>query len=418
MRNFKILVIMLVLITITAPTITTQSHLSPAPAQAEVDSQSSQIIRVGSKAFTENRVLGWLVYHILTDMGFRVFFQTDDASTFDLRQLLATGEIDVYVEYTGTGVLHLNGEVGEELVPFDAGFDTAIAFATVSSYDSATNDLIWLPPAPANNTYALAVTEDFSEANNILTVSDFAAYANAGNPVMLAGGSEFLEREDGMAAFYRTYDFQLLDSQIMSIPNGQPQDTLPALGRGENGTNVAMAYGTASELLIGEFVLLEDDLGAQFVYNPTPVFRGEVIRNNPGILPRINPVFASLTNRQLQDMNLAVAQFGDTPEQAAYNYLIDNGFIEPADDAATQAPTVQCEVERPIGASDSANLRSEPNLSGDVLASLASGARLPVDGKRLDAEGFTWWRVTITGSPWVREDVVTEIGNCDAVPDA
>lgn len=415
-HTIKISLVFVLCLVFFAP-IAQRNRVSQQPAQAGPDKQTGQIIRVGSKAFTENRVLGYLVYHVLTDLGFRVFFQTDDATTFELREMLDSGEIDVYVEYTGTGVLHLNGEVGDT-VPFDAGFDPILAYTTVSTYDTVNNDLIWLTPAPANNTYALAVMEVFSEANAIETVSDLVAYINNGGDVMLAGGSEFLEREDGMLAFYRTYDFQLLDSQVYSIPNGQPQDTLPALSSGSNGTNVAMAYGTAGELLIGEFKLLEDDLGAQFVYQPAPVFRGEVIRRNPQILPALAPVFASLTNRTLQDMNLAVAEFGDTPSDAAYGYLLANGFIAGDPTASTQVPAINCEVERPVGSTQSANLRAEPSVDSPILASLASGASLPVDGKRLDAEGFTWWRVTLRDRPWVREDVVTEIGDCDAVPDA
>lgn len=418
-RSITVLVATLLVLTLVTPFF---SQVAPAPTQvdASTDAQAGQIIRVGSKAFTENRVLGWIVYHVLTDLGFRVFFQTDDATTFELRQMLDTGEIDVYVEYTGTGVLHLNEEVGDA-VPFDAGFDPNIAFATVSTFDAVNNDLTWMPAAPGNNTYALAVMESFAAANGIETVSDFVSYLNGGGEVVLAGGTEFLERRDGMLAFYDTYDFQLLDNQVIPVDNGTPQDTLPMLADGVDGTNIAMAYGTAPELLIGEFVLLEDDLGSQFVYQPAAVFRGQVVRDFPQILTALTPVFASLTNRQLQDLNLAVAEFGDTPSQAALNYLIANAFIVPPDGGEVvvgSADEPQCDVERPFGASQSANLRAEPNLGAEVLANLAAGARLPVDGKRLDGEGFTWWRVSLREETWVREDVVDEIGDCNAVPDA
>ena len=413
MEKMKKIFIIFLLTVLTFPILT----LDSPSVNATPDEQSTGIIRVGSKAFTENRVLGNIVYHVLTDMGFRVFFQTDDAPTAELRELLATGEIDVYVEYTGTGILFLNGQFPDQ-VPFDAGFNPVLAYQTVLSFDSINNDLQWLPPAPANNTYALAVTEAFSEENDIETVSEFVEYVNAGNPVVLAGGSEFLVRDDGMRLFYDTYNFQLLDNQIISIEDGQPQDTLPYLAEGRDGTNIAMAYGTTGELLIGEFVLLEDDLFSQFVYQPAPVFRGEVIRNNPAILQRLQPVFQALTNRTLQDLNLAVAEFGDSPSEAALRFLIENDFIEPDEEGGVVITAPECEVERPIGASVSANLRSLPSLDGDIVGSIAGGVSLPVQGKALDDEGFTWWQVTLTGNPWVRGDTVQPIGNCNAVPDA
>lgn len=383
-----------------------------ASGAATADAQS-RIIRIGSKAFNENRILAWLVYHTLTEAGYRVFFQENDATTFELREMLASGEIDAYVEYTGTGVLHLNEQFGD-LVDFNAGYDPVTAYATVSTFDAVNNDLLWLPPAPGNNTYALAVMEDFAAANDLYTLPDLVAYVNAGNPVKLVGGSEFCERADGLEAFYRTYNFTLTVDQLTCIPNGTPTDTLAALQQGQDGANVGMAYGTAGELLIGDFVLLEDTDGAQFVYQPSAVFRGEVMRANPEILTLLRPVFAELTNRALQDLNLAVAEFGDTPSVAARSYLIDGNLVEETAEDIAEAPS--CEVQRPEDSAVSANIRGTPSLDGEIIGVMAPSVRLPVDGQQVDAEGFVWWQVRLAGGAWVREDTVDELGDCQNVP--
>ncbi len=88
-----------------------------------------------------------------------------------------------------------------------------------------------------------------------------------------------------------------------------------------------MAYGTDGALLAYDFVVLEDPQGAQPVFQPTPVFRGEVIRAYPEIAGILNPIFATFDNTNLQGLNAAVEVDGLSPELAARNYLEQHGFL-------------------------------------------------------------------------------------------
>lgn len=381
------------------------------------NAQTGTVIRVGSKAFTENRILNWLVYHALSNNGFLVFFQTDDATTFELRELLVSGEIDIYVEYTGTGVLHLTNQFPDNpSLDYNAGYNATESYIMISSFDAVNNDLIWLNPAPANNTYALAVRSDFASENGLATVQDFAAYVNANNPVRIAAGKEFCDRPDGLPAFESTYDFIIQDNEKQCLENGTPQDTVPKLQQQTtlNGAaiNVAMTYGTASENLIYDVVVLEDNLGSQFVYNPTPVIRGEIARQYPNIAQILNPIFTTLTNRELQDLNLQVAEFQRTPSRAALLWLIDKGFVVMDEPPGTD--TITCEIER--DGTGRANIRKQPNLTSEVIAALSPGLQLPVSAQTTDSDGFIWWRVDLRDPGWIREDVVIELGQCNLVP--
>lgn len=285
-------------------------------------------IYVGSKSFPEAEILSWIVYLVMEDEGLRVVEDMQTApTTAEVRQALLDGTIDVYVEYTATGVLLL-AENNPSISPEDAK-DYGVAFSTVSIFDSTRNDLIWLQPSPANNTYALAVTDEFATENEIETLEDLALYINAGNEVVIVGNTEFFERADAYQSFETTYGWQATDDQIYNMgEEAQPTETLTALETGDNGTNVAMAYTTDGELITGDFVVLEDSLGAQPFYAPAPVVRGEVIRNYPNIAVRLQRVFQELDNRALQNLNLAVTRFGDTPEEAAADFLIEIGEIE------------------------------------------------------------------------------------------
>lgn len=287
-------------------------------------------ITVGSKQFTEQIVLGQVIIAALEGAGYEVIDRTNLGGTAVNRDALEAGEIDVYPNYTATAISNWYRDIpwAQEAIGPDTSGNAYASYATVSAYDAAIFDLIWLRPAPANNTYALAVTRQWSEENGITTVAEFAEYVNDGGEVVLSTGDEFAQRPDGLASFYRTYGFELTEDQLIIIAGATPAQTEQALASGQNNVNVAMAYGTDGALMAYDFVVLEDPLGAQPVFQPTPVFRGEVIRAYPEIAGILNPIFATFDNPTLQGLNAAVEVDGLSAAQVAQDYLSENGFID------------------------------------------------------------------------------------------
>ena len=286
-------------------------------------------ITVGSKQFTEQIVLGKIILAALEDAGYEVIDRTNLGGTAVNRDALEAGEIDVYPNYNGTAISNWYRDIpwAQEAIPDGASGDAYASYATVASYDAAIFDLIWLRPAPANNTYALAVTRQWSEENGITDMVGFAEYVNNGGEVVLSTGDEFAQRPDGLPAFYRTYGFELSEDQLIIIAGATPAQTEQALASGQNNVNVAMAYGTDGALMAYDFVVLDDPLGAQPVFQPTPVFRGEVIRAYPEIAGILNPIFAMFDNPTLQGLNAAVEVDGLSAEQVACDFLLENGFL-------------------------------------------------------------------------------------------
>lgn len=291
-------------------------------------SAQDDVIRVGSKQFTEQIVLGQIILTALEDAGYTVEDRTNLGGTQVVRDALVNGEIDIYAEYTGTALYNYFSDLGWAEIPEDAYGDRTLGYALVSSFDAAQNDLVWLEPTPANNTYAFAVTSEFAEENGIYSALDLADYVNAGGEVYMATGDEFAQRPDGIPAFERTYGFDLTEDQLLIIAGGTPAQTEQALNEGANGVNMAMAYATDGALMAYNFVVLEDPFGAQPIYAPTPVINGEVLRANPEIAGILNPIFRAMDNVTLQTLNASVEVDGENPTDVARAWLVESGFID------------------------------------------------------------------------------------------
>ncbi len=286
-------------------------------------------IRVGSKQFTEQIVLGKIIVEALKANNYDVVDKTNLGGTAVCRDALEAGEIDVYPNYTGTAISNWYRDIpwAQAAIPDGASGDAYTSYSWVSSLDAALFDLVWLRPAPANNTYAFAVTKDFADQNGLKTVQDLADYINNGGEAKLATGDEFAQRPDGVAAFEKTYGFKFGENQELVIAGATPAQTEQALAQGSNGVNIAMAYGTDGALKAYDFVVLEDPDGAQPVFQPTPVFRGAVIRQYPEIVGILNPIWAKFDNATLQDLNAQVEVDGKNADQVAKDFLTSNGFM-------------------------------------------------------------------------------------------
>ncbi len=291
--------------------------------------KNDEPITVGSKQFTEQIVLGKIIVEALRANGYEVTDRTNLGGTAVLRDALEAGEIDVYPNYTGTAISNWYRDIpwAQASIAEGTSGNAYASYTTVSSLDAALFDLVWLRPAPANNTYAFAVKRSFSEEHGLKTVADLAAYVNDGNEVKLATGDEFAQRPDGVPAFEKTYGFNFKEGQMLVIAGATPAQTEQALAQGSNNVNVAMAYGTDGALKAYDFVVLTDPDGAQPVFAPTPVFRGEVIRKYPEIVGVLNPIFAMFDNATLQDLNAQVEVDGLNAEQVAKDFLTNNGFM-------------------------------------------------------------------------------------------
>jgi osmoprotectant transport system substrate-binding protein len=280
-------------------------------------------ITVASKFDTEGALLGNIMLLVLENGGFDVVDKTELGPTDVVRKALENGEVDMYPEYTGNGNWFFSPNNYAE-----DWHDSKAALRAVRALDKAAFNMEWLEPAPANNTWAIAVRGDMAKAENLLTMTDFAAYVNDGGDVKLAGSEEFVSRPDSLPAFQEAYGFELKESQLLVLSSGNTALTEQAAARGTDGVNAAMAYGTDGQLAALGLVVLEDDLGVQLVYEPAPRVRSGVLAEYPEIADLLNPVFASLDLTSLQALNARIAVEGVPAGTVAENWLKTEGFID------------------------------------------------------------------------------------------
>ncbi len=279
-------------------------------------------VAVASKFDTEGALLGNMMVLVLRDAGFEVVDKTELGPTDVVRKALESGEVDMYPEYTGNGAwFFAGGDVGPEW------YDREGALEAVRKYDGEQYGMVWLEPAPANNTWAIAVRGDLAEAENLKTLSDFAAYINSGGEVKLAGSEEFVSRPDSLPAFQNAYGFELRPAQLVVLSGGNTALTEGAAARGTDGVNAAMAYGTDGPVAALGLVVLEDDKGVQLVYEPAPRVRSETMEKYPEIADLLNPVFMALSLTTLQSLNGKIAVDGIPAGTVAGDWLVSQGFI-------------------------------------------------------------------------------------------
>jgi osmoprotectant transport system substrate-binding protein len=281
-------------------------------------------IVVGSKIDGEGSVLGQMIIAVLRQGGFTVEDKTRTGATDVVRKALLSGQIDVYPEYTANGLLVFNKS---------ASFDPAILKQAAATYDEVAkldlaNGVVWLKPAPANNTWAVAVPRAFATANGITSMADWAAYINKGGAVKIVGSQEFFTSSAAMPAFEAAYGFKLNSSQIVALATGDTAVTEKAASQGTSGANAAMAYGTDGTIAALDLVVLTDPLGAQPIYQPAPTVRKAIADKYPELATLLDPVFLKLTAETLQTLNGKVAVDGMDPKAVATDWLKSEGLIK------------------------------------------------------------------------------------------
>ncbi|AEA33713.1 glycine betaine ABC transporter substrate-binding protein OsmF [Hippea maritima] len=279
-------------------------------------------IIVSSKIDTEGALLGNMIYYALKYNGLNVKNKTGLGATNILRRAIKSGEIDIYPEYTGNGAYFFPYLDKTIFKNFKKGYEA------VKKEDLKKNSIVWLTPANANNTWALATRKSFAQKNKIYSLEDFAKYVNNGGFVKLACSEEFATRKDALPAFEKAYGFKLKRSQLIILSGGNTTQTEKALARKINNVNFAMAYGTDGSLSALNLIVLKDTKHIEPIYAPTPIIRKQTLDKHPEIAKILKPIFKSLTTETLQALNAKIAIEGIPAAFVAKDYLKNKGFIK------------------------------------------------------------------------------------------
>ncbi|WP_096777702.1 glycine betaine ABC transporter substrate-binding protein OsmF [Izhakiella australiensis] len=283
--------------------------------------QAADPVKVGSKIDTEGSLLGNIILQVLNKHGVKTVNKVQLGTTQVVRGAILAGELDIYPEYTGNGAFFFNDEKDPAWRNASEGYNK------VKKLDAEKNHLIWLAPSSANNTWTIAVRGDLAQKNKLTSLSDLSQYLQKGGDFKLAASAEFIERADALPAFQKAYGFKLQQNQLLSLAGGDTAVTIKAAAQQTSGVNAAMAYGTDGPVAALGLQTLSDPKGVQPIYAPAPVIREAVLKEYPQIGDWLKPVFASLDEKTLQQLNAKIAVEGQDAKKVAADYLQQKKLI-------------------------------------------------------------------------------------------
>ncbi len=251
-------------------------------------------VQVGSKNFNESYILAEIIAQRLEAAGLDVERRYGLGGTLICFEALQAGEIDLYVEYTGTlsqvvlGTPDVNG---------------------VSALDAliAERGLMLLAPLGFNNTYAIAVPRALAVEKGLKRIGDLAAHPE----LRVVVSHEFLEREDGWRGLARAYG---LGTEVKGIEHGLAYQAMQA-----GSIQVTDAYSTDGELEQYDLVILDDDQGYFPEYLAVPLAR----RTLPAVaVDALSALSGTIDDRQMQTMNARVVFGGLSFAEVANDFLV------------------------------------------------------------------------------------------------
>lgn len=274
-------------------------------------------ITVGSKDFTEQNILGYLIEFALSAAGAEVRDLTDIVGSNSLRDAQLHGQVDIAYDYTGTGWINYLGN--ETPSP-----TSEEQFVAVRDADLAAHAMVWAAMAPMNNTYAMVVNPRTAADKGITTLSDYANLINTDpDAAATCVGTEFNVRQDGFPGMARKYNIDTgkVRKQIV-------QDSLVFQATADgNQCRFGSVAATDGRIPALNLKLLTDDRGFFPKYNAALVMRKDFADAHPQIATIMEPISRLLTNESITELNRQVDIDGREPAEVARDWMVQQGFV-------------------------------------------------------------------------------------------
>jgi osmoprotectant transport system substrate-binding protein len=277
-------------------------------SSAAAEGKKAAIV-VGSKQDTEAQLLGRMMAATLEAKGYKVTTKIPVGSTDLVRKALVSKAIDVYWEFTGTGLSLLKQPpIG----------DPQAAYQKIKELD-AKNGITWLPAAQMNDTYALAV-KGTGGTIPAQSLTELAAAVKANPKTLLCVDSEGGFREDVLPRLKEVYGLTFSDIRQLGyelIP--------PAVARDE--CAVGIVYSTAALIPKNGLRTLTDDKQAFGAYTPAPTVRTDRLKLWPTLPADLADLTAALDTPTITRLNARVDVDGVSAEKVAQDFLVERGII-------------------------------------------------------------------------------------------
>ncbi len=291
-------------------------RVGPGSIQPVPELDGVRII-VGSKDFTEQNILGYLIEFALSAAGAQVRDLTNIQGSNSLRDAQLHGQIDVAYDYTGTGWVNYLGK--EQPIPDELG-----QFEAVRAADLDAHGMVWTAMAPMNNTYALVTSSATAQRTGVRTLSDYAKLVGT-DPEAAATcvGTEFNVRQDGYPGMARKYDIDTGKVRKQIVQDPIVYQAVADAKQCRFGS-VAATDGRIPAL---DLVLLQDDRAFFPKYNAAVVMRASFADAHPRVATILEPISQRLTNEAITELNRQVDVEGREPAEVARDWMVAEGFV-------------------------------------------------------------------------------------------
>jgi osmoprotectant transport system substrate-binding protein len=276
------------------------------------DDNADVKLTIGSKNFTEQRVLGEIYAQGLAAAGYTIAKDLDLGDEKAALAALKADEISAYPEYTGTALLSFFGKQADEL-PKDP--DQAYQEA---KQDFEADGLTAFPPTPFTSANEVAVTGGTADRLHLKNISDLQGKAQK---LTLYGSPECRQRLDCLRGLEQVYGLKF--KKFVPIAIAKRHDVLSS-GRAD----VSIVFTTDPQIQRENEVLLEDDKGMFPPYNSTLVMKQETAdQAGPDLGATIDLIQEQLTDENMQELNARVDLDKKTPAEVAREYLAETGLV-------------------------------------------------------------------------------------------
>jgi len=268
-------------------------------------------VTIGSKDFGENVVLGEMMAQLIeqhTDL--KVDRKLNMGGTFVCFEAIKNGDIDIYPEYTGTG---LTAQLKMDVIS-----DPDEAYQTVAEEFDKQFGIKWLEPFGFNNTYTLAVTDAVYQEYGIETFSDLAEVSEN---LVFGAEHEFFDRQDGFDGLVDMYGITF---------KGEPKKMnvslkYQAIGNGD--MDVTDAFATDGPIKKFNLKVLEDDKGFFPPYYAAPIIRNETLEAHPELEEVLNKLAGKIDDATMTELNYKIDVEGQEIETVAAEFLQSEGLL-------------------------------------------------------------------------------------------
>lgn len=283
-----------------------------ALASAARGQDDARPLVIGSKNFTENRILAEILAQLIrAHTEIPVELNDGLGGTLVVFSALREGEIDLYPEYTGTGWAIVLERDDPARDPWHTWQEVARAY-------EERFDIRWLPPFGFANSYALAVRGELARELELRAVSDLVPHVGE---LRVGVSHEFLNRQDGWPGVAARYGLRT------SAPRGM-EHGLAFAALTEGSLDVIDAWTTDGKLLAHDVTVLRDDKGFWPPYHCAPIVRLDALQRHPELEPLLARLGLRLSNRRMQQLNLAVEADGRSFRDVARQFLAAEGLLE------------------------------------------------------------------------------------------